>query len=657
MRDNKRFWALLAFTIAGLALTGRAQDKLELASVTLNAKSVVGGNQVQGMVTLTRAAEDDIEVSLAADPPDAASLPKQVLVTKGSTSAAFTITTAVSKLSVGGEDAVIGIYANYQVTKHASFTILAPVGFDSMVDRVIQREHLFVEAMKAMHPLVETYIQNIREDKEHNLAPTGDTYFLGRGDFSGIPEEAVFKQQTASAGHLVSPFKTIASLFQTRYLPNGFAQMALVDRDFSKHNYYFEYVRQEFLGEVRCIVVDVRPREKAPKGLFEGRIWVEDRDFNIVRFNGVYTRNSRYKQYLHFDSWRSNLKPGVWLPAYIYSEETDPEHDHPGVPMFKSQTRLWGYDVEGLKHSSEMTAMQVDGVVEASEGAMDSGPVESARLWERMAEDNALDYLQKVGLLAPAGEVDKVLQTVVNNLIITNKLDIVPEVRVRILLTTPLESFTIGHTIVLSRGLIDVLPDEASLAMMLSHELAHIALGHKLNTKFAFTDRFFFPDPATFERIDFSRSNLDESAADRKALELLNSSPYKDKLATAGLFLRELEEQAPVLTNLIRPHLGNPLGSKQNTRLNKLNAAAPPLQDKNIMQMAALPLGSRIKVDAWSNHLSLLNVKPVALLSAEEKMPFKVTPFNLYLKRLPDQEMVGHSWQPALEKDREEVVR
>jgi Peptidase family M48 len=650
METDKTFWITLLLAIAALALTARAEDRIELASVTVNVKSVVGGNPVQGTVTLNRPADDDIEVSLAADPPDSASLPEQVLVAKGSTYATFTITTPLSRMAVGGEDAPIGIYGHYEVTKHANFTILAPVGFDNMVDRVIQREQLFVETMKRMHPLVETYIQNIREDQEHNVQPIADTYFLGRADFANTAEEALFeKDQPNKARHIVSPLKMLSALFQSHYIPNGFAQMALLDRDFQKNNYYFEYVRQEFLGEIRCVVVDVRPRDKAPKGLFEGRIWVEDRDFNIVRFNGAYTKNSHYKHYLHFDSWRSNLRSGVWLPTYIYSEETDPKHDHPGVPMFKSQTRLWGYDVEGLKHSSEMTSLQVEGVVMDSAAAKDSGPVESSRAWERMAEDNALDHLQKIGLLAPPGDVDRILQTVVNNLIITNKLDIVPDVRVRILLTTPLESFTIGHTIVVSRGLVDVLPDEAALAMMLSHELAHVALGHKLNTKFAFTDRFFFPDPVTFQRMDFSRSDLDETAADTKALELLNSSPYKDKLATAGLFLKELQEQAATLRNLIRPHLGNPLGSEETTRLATINSSAPALEHKNIAQIAALPLGGRIKVDPWSNRLSMMNVKPVSLLSAHEKMPFEVTPFNPYLTRLSEENLVGHARQHPVE--------
>jgi predicted Zn-dependent protease len=93
--------------------------------------------------------------------------------------------------------------------------------------------------------------------------------------------------------------------------------------------------------------------------------------------------------------------------------------------------------------------------------------------------------LERQGLLAPYGEVDKVLETVVNNLEVTNNLDIQPEVRCRVLMTSTLESFTIGHTIVLSRGFVDVLPDEASLAAIVSHELGRVVLGHGLDTQFA----------------------------------------------------------------------------------------------------------------------------------------------------------------------------
>jgi hypothetical protein len=82
-------------------------------------------------------------------------------------------------------------------------------------------------------------------------------------------------------------------------------------------NYKFDYVRQEFLGEVRCLVFDVTPQPHAGKGRFLGRIWVEDQGFHVVRFNGAYTGSSKTSYYFHFDSWRVNSGANQWLPAFI----------------------------------------------------------------------------------------------------------------------------------------------------------------------------------------------------------------------------------------------------------------------------------------------------------------------------------------------------
>lgn len=188
----------------------------------------------------------------------------------------------------------------------------------------------------------------------------------------------------------------------------------------------------------------------------------------------------------------------------------------------------------------------------------------------------------------------------------------------------------------ISRGLLDVLPDEASLAMILSHELSHIVLGHKSDTKWAFNDRMLFPDEDSFERMDFKHSAREEEAADAKALELLRNSPYKDKLGTAGLFLKSLQEHAPELPNLIRPHLGDGFAwdRGKDVRMAELLASAPALDPNRTDQIAALPLGGRIKLDPWSDQVELEKAKPVALASAREKMPFEITPFFPYLTRL-----------------------
>ncbi len=371
----------LWLVVAGVS----AAENPALSSVSLNSASVVGGNSVLGAVTLNMPAPSDVEVSLAADPSNGAKVPPSVTVPAGSTSATFQITTLLNKSAVVGNDATITIYGNYGVTKHASFTALAPVSFDRMVDRVVQSERAFVATMKTMHPLTETYIQNLREDKDHNVEPTSDQYFIGRLDISAGPEDVLFEKQRPGFGrHFMNPF---SGIFSRRFMPRGFAQMVMLDADFQKSSYYFNFVRQEFLGEVRCVVVDVQPKESAPKGLFTGRIWVEDRDFNIVRFNGTYTPHSRYSYYLHFDSWRLNLQPGVWLPTYIYIEESGTQRSSPPFHnlYFKAQTRLWGYDVERLKHDQEFTQIQVETAQDRSESARDTGPVEAQRMWERVA--------------------------------------------------------------------------------------------------------------------------------------------------------------------------------------------------------------------------------------------------------------------------------
>jgi Peptidase family M48 len=304
---------------------------------------------------------------------------------------------------------------------------------------------------------------------------------------------------------------------------------------------------------------------------------------------------------------------------------------------FKAQTRLWGYDLRGLGKTDEFTQILVDSpqtVKDQTDAAADASPVVAQRMWERQAEDNAVDRMLRSGLLAPAGEVDKILQAVVNNLLVTNNIDVPGDVRCRVLLTAPLESFTIGHTIVVSRGLLDVLPDEASLAMVLAHELSHIVLGHSFDTMLAFNDRLLFPDQQSFQRLDFRRSRADEEAADTKGLDLLKNSPYKDKLGNAGLFLKALQQRGPDLPNLIRPHLGNALFAGSNVRMSTLLASAPALDEKRVDQIAALPLGGRIRVDPWSDQADLAKAKPVALNSAREKMPFGITPFFPYLTRL-----------------------
>src|ERR1051325_5322743 len=230
MRHAKQSLMLLFLMGVGLAEFGADHrgSQPSLAAITVSPASVVGGNPIQGIATLDLAAKQDIDVSLAVDPPDAARIPAEVTVPAGATSATFTIVTPLSKIAIGGSDTVVNVYANYGVTKHTKFTILAPVSFDQMVDRVIQREHLYMETIKKLHPLAETYIQYIHEDKEHNLSPTKDTYFLGRLAFGDGTDDKQFENEKKGlASRMFGGF----NIFSRHFVADGFAQMAILDRN------------------------------------------------------------------------------------------------------------------------------------------------------------------------------------------------------------------------------------------------------------------------------------------------------------------------------------------------------------------------------------------------------------------------------------------
>ena len=504
---------------------------------------------------------------------------------------------------------------------------------DQLIGRIITREHALMDMLKSRTPVVETYLQDLKPDPQLGAVPKDDRYFLGRMDLSESIDRKTFLNDENIQKHLLGGF---TKFFKVQYQPLGFSWMIFADRnDFDRQHYDFQFVRREFLGDVRTLVFDVTPKKGTGNGRFLGRIWVEDQDFNIVRLNGTYAPRPRNSYFFHMDSWRLNLIPGYWVPAYIYSEEGDFSYKANNEVAFKAQTRIWGYDLKKSHQEDELTQMLVESVNDKSASAQDASPVESSRAFEQEAEDNVVDRLEAAGLLAPTGEVDKILQTVVNNLLITNNIGLPRPVRARVMLTSPLETFSVGNTIVISRGLIDVLPDEASLAMMLSHELGHIVLGQNLGSKYAFNDRMLFSDESTYSNLGFRHSPEEELAADKKAQELLANSPYKDKLDAGGLFLKALNYRAPQLTSLLTPHLGNAFAEKGAViRLANLMNRAPKLEMDRVDQIAALPLGGRVKLNAWDNRVEMVKAQPVSLTSAREKMPFEVTPFLPRLTRL-----------------------
>jgi hypothetical protein len=517
-----------------------------------------------------------------------------------------------------------------QTRPQASNSTSAPVTtVDQAIDRIVAREHDQVAVIRRYSPIVETYVQDMKPDAEMGIVPVHDHYYLGQAELAkGIVDDSMLEKKKKSKVEELNPFSRLEG--GSTYVPEGFLQMVYIDSNgFDRQHYEFTYVGREFLGEVRCLVFDITPLPKTGKGRFNGRIWAEDQGFAIVRFNGMYTSGSEVTGYnLHFDSWRLNLQPDLWLPAFIFSQESDLKSSGNGT-RFKAQTRLWGYDLTSAGHQQEFSQLTIespDAIQDQSAAPTDRSPIEVEREWQQQAEVNVTNRLERIGLLAPRGEVDKVLETVVNNLQVTNNLDI--DIHCRVMLTGTLESFSIGHTIVLSRGLVDVLPDEASLATMLAQELAAIIVTKPSTDQWGFNDTTNVTAAEALSRFSFKATPAEVDMADKKALELLKHSPYQDKLGNAGLFLKQLSADSAALPALISARLGNSVALSS-----ALLTLGPPLQADKLDQIAALPIGGRLKVNPWDDHVELLKAKPVALSSAREKMPFEVTPFLPSLTR------------------------
>jgi hypothetical protein len=516
----------------------------------------------------------------------------------------------------------------------------------ALVERAVVQEKVLIKNIQQRTPLVETYIQNTRPDVHLYQVPVEDQYVLSRVDFGrGFFDKTYQPRAGAKHGFFKGSFSAITGLTKAlglerfTYSPTGFMQMMFLDPSgFDSQHYVFSYVRREFLGSVRTWVFDVHPKVSG-MGRFYGRIWIEDQDGNVVRFNGTYTgptSEDSSKYYFHFDSWRMNVQPGIWLPVAVYVEETNRIEGEKTVGL-KAQTHFWGYSLKLPTRDSENVSVKVDDAVDKSDDSQDVGPLQATRAWVTQAENNVIDRLVEAGLVAPlnqGGFENKTLDQLVINLVVPNNLAFTDQIHTRILLSTTVEATTVGNTILISKGLIDSLPSEEAMASVVAMELAHIAMGHHIDTRYAFNDRLLFPDESTFQRIDMYHSDHDNAEAAKRAMEYMENSIYKDKLPNAGLYYAQLVDRSKVLKALNTPKLGDSLLKSDGTPwMADLEKMSPKLNWDDLAQRPANPLGFWLKTDPWDDKVHELNAKIYAYMNARDKMPFEVTPIFYKLQR------------------------
>jgi len=531
----------------------------------------------------------------------------------------------------------------------------------ALIDKAIVRETETVKVIKERTPLVETYIQNMRPAPGVVQEPESDEQHLTRVEFGkhinddDYAKNPVKEKQDHKIGslfkHSLGFSSGLGDSLHLQYQESGFVRMLVMDdTSFNRQTYNFGYVRNEFLGSVPTAVFDVTPikvKSLIPggnknAGEFFGRIWVETHNGNVVRFNGDVSGSEKdYKEYYHFDSWRTNVQPDLWLPNSIYVEETDPKSPTKTL-QFKAINHVWGYVLKVPEKEAENTSLEVEGATDVSNDAQDVSPLGAQRAWVQQAEDNVIERLFEAGLLdAPGSEFDKTLEALASNILAYNNITVSRPIRVRTMMTEPLESLAVGNTIILSKGLVDttgiVTQDGAqqagNLNAVLAFQLAHIILGHRLDTKYAFNDRLIFPDRVSFKKIPMHHTDADNEAAAKEAMTLLSAPELASSQPYFALYLEQLKARARSLKALNDPMIGDGLikpGSDGVFWMQALVAKGEKLDNNNLKQQPAMPLSSFLRFDPWTDKLIPMHSAFEPILSAADKMPFEVEP--VYLK-------------------------
>ena len=521
----------------------------------------------------------------------------------------------------------------------------------ALIDKAVLREKEVIKTVKERAPVVETYIQNMKPDPVMRQIPDSDEHFLGRVEFGKVIGDDAYKEGPKAGekggkfGFLKGGGGFLGSLGGSLHLEfheAGFVSMLLMDSyEFDKQHYTFGFVRNDFLGNIPTAVFDVTPVRAGDRGRFFGRIWVDAREGNVVRFNGDFAGSDKdYQDYYHFDSWRTNIQPDLWLPTSVYVEESDPK-SKTSTLKFKAINHIWGYVLKVPPKEAENTSLEVVGAQDVSNDAQDVSPLGAQREFVQQAEDNIVERLFQAGLLDAPSDFDKTLEALANNILAYNNITVSRPVHVRTLLTEPLESLAIGNTIVLSKSLIDttavITADGAqqmgNLNAILAFQLAHIISGHRLDTKYAFNDRLLFPDNAAFKRIPMHHTDADNTEAAKKAIELLQAKELVDGQKYFGLYLQQLQQRVKGLKALNEPLIGDGL-VKSDTDPNFWLAALMPKGDKldvkDLKQQAAEPLSSFLRFDPWTDKVITLHTAFEPILSPSDKMPFEVSP--VYIK-------------------------
>jgi hypothetical protein len=187
-----------------------------------------------------------------------------------------------------------------------------PDEIQNIITKFVQKETEFAAAR-------ENYTWQ-QSTKIEEIDPPGGSY--------QIIEEVSFDDRNRRTSHvLYAPVTTLQNIIMTPEDEEDYRNIyPFVMTNDTRDKYNIDYVGRQQVDEISCYVFAVKPKEltKDRRRYFEGQIWVDDQDLQIVKTygRGIGRLNrGEDQQFPKFETYREQIDGKYWFPVYTYADD------------------------------------------------------------------------------------------------------------------------------------------------------------------------------------------------------------------------------------------------------------------------------------------------------------------------------------------------
>jgi hypothetical protein len=187
-----------------------------------------------------------------------------------------------------------------------------PDQIQNIIKTFTQKETEFAQARENY-----TWTQSTKLEE---IDPPGGSYEL--------VEDVSFDDRNRRTSHVTyAPVQSLQNIVMTQEDEEDFRNiMPFVMTNDTLDQYDVDYVGRQQVDEISCYVFAVKPKEltKDRKRYFEGQIWVDDQDLQIVKTFGRgigRLRHGEDQQFPKFETYREQIDGKYWFPVYTYSDD------------------------------------------------------------------------------------------------------------------------------------------------------------------------------------------------------------------------------------------------------------------------------------------------------------------------------------------------